>query len=330
MSRPLPRRILVTGAAGLLGRAVASRLVASPDIDVVVATDVAAIELPGALTVQRDIRHGLGDLMAKHRIDAVIHHAFVIQESRRPEHARAVNVDATARLAADARACDVGAVVYPSSTTTYGAWPGGDPHTEEEPVRPLPGFTYSAHKAEVEAMLRRATASGGPDAVILRACIVLAPGAANFITASLALPLMPVVAGADPPMQFLHLDDYIAAVELALRAGRPGTWNVAGRGTLRWRELIDLAGSRAIPLPATVMRRLVDITWKLRLQSRSDSSGLALTQHPWLASTDRITRELGWLPRFSSRRAAESWAAGLRRSSRGRRCSRPTGEGPPH
>lgn len=323
-----PRRVLVTGAAGLLGNAVGRRLVAAPDVELVVATDLAPVEVPGAIDVRRDIRESFCDVMRAHDIDTIVHHAFVIQQSRQPAHARAVNVDATARLIADARAAGVGGIVYPSSTTTYGAWPGSGFHTEDEPLQPLPGFAYSAHKAEVETLLRDAEADGGPKAAILRACIVLAPGAANFITASLALPVMPVCAGVDPPMQFVHVDDYVAAVELVLRAGRSGTWNVAGGGTVSWRELIDLSGSRPLPLPERVLRWLVDLTWNLRVQGRSDSSGLLLTQHPWLASTERITRELGWRPQYSSRQAAQVWANGLRGASSRRRHRRPTGERP--
>ena len=183
---------------------------------------------------------------------------------------------------------------------------------------------------EVEAMLRGAERSGGPKAAVLRACIALAPGAVNFITASLALPVMPVCAGADPPMQFLHVADYVAAVDAVLGSGRSGTWNVAGDGTVSWRALIELAGSRPLPLPEGVLRRLVDVTWRLHLQGRSDSSGLPLSRHPWLASTERIRRELGWSPQFSSLEAVESWADGLRRGTTRRRCRRrPSGERPP-
>ncbi len=328
MSSAPVRRVLVTGAAGLLGGAVARRLVQAPGVDVV-ATDVVAVDIPGAVLVARDIRDGLGDVLLTQGIDTIVHHAFVIQQSHRPAAAHEVNVDATARLVDDARAAGVATVVYPSSTTTYGAWPGTGFHTEDEPLRPLPGFAYSAHKAEVETLLGDAARSGGPAAAVLRACIVLAPRAVNFITASLALPVMPVCAGADPPMQFVHLDDYVAAVEAVLVAARPGTWNVAGSGTVSWRALIEIAGSRPLPVPEGVLRRLVDVTWSLHLQDRSDSSGLPLTRYPWLASTERITRELGWSPRFTSLQAVESWAGGLDRPSPRRRRRRAAGEGPP-
>lgn len=313
MSDTAARRILVTGAAGFLGAAVAGHLAARDDVDLVVGVDVDGRRIPdenGVVGLHRDVRLGIGDLLEHHGIDAVVHHAFVIGQARDRRWAHEVNVDATERLAADANAAGTARVVYPSSTTIYGAWAGAGAHSEDEEPRPIPGFMYSEHKVVAERKLRAAASHPHPAVMILRGCIVLAPGAHNFITSSLALPVVPVVAGADPPMQLLHISDYVAAVDAALRAGASGTWNVAGRGTVTWRELVGLAGGRIVPVPGVMLRRLVDVSWRLRLQNRSDSTGLALSRYPWLASTEKIHRDLGWEPRYSSREAAEAWARG--------------------
>ncbi len=304
-----PRRILVTGAAGFLGAAVVRHVASLRDVDLVVGIDRIDPLEPGGEWVRRDVRDGVGDLLERYGIEAVVHHAFLVQPTRDDRAAREVNVDATARLASEAAAAGVGRIVYPSSTTTYGAHPRAGFHTEDGPQRPPPGFAYSEHKVEAEQILRSAARDGGPDVVILRSCVVLGPGADNFITSSLSLPIMPVVAGADPAMQFLHIDDYVTAVEAALSAPHPGTWNVAGSGTVSFRELAHLAGSRVVSVPEPILRRLVDITWRMRLQSRSDASGLVLARYPWLASIERIERDLGWVPRHSSRAAVEAWAA---------------------
>ena len=85
-------------------------------------------------------------------------------------------------------------------------------------------------------------------------------------------------------------------------------FNIAGRGTVSWRELVRLAGARAIPAPAPVLKAVTDLTWKLGLQQRSPSAGLAFIQYPWVVSTQKIESELGWNPERSSRQAVESWA----------------------
>ena len=66
-------------------------------------------------------------------------------------------------------------------------------------------------------------------ACILRGCVTMAAGAENFITQAFARRVLPVPAGADPEMQFLHLDDYTAIVETALTRRANGIFNIAGQ-----------------------------------------------------------------------------------------------------
>jgi UDP-glucose 4-epimerase len=304
------RRVLVTGAAGFLGGAVADALLTKPGVELVVGTDVRAMaDRPGPwVAVERDIAAGVGDVLAEHDIDAVVHHAFEIRPPRDPAAAAEANVIATARLVEEAAAAGVSRIVYPSSTTVYGARAGSEPHTEDEPPRPMPGFTYSEQKVEAEEALTAGERAGGLSVVILRACVVAGPGAVGFILESLSLRVLPLVAGADPGMQFLHIDDYTAAIEAALATHRPGIYNLAGHGTVRPREMAAVLGSRVVSLPGTVLRGVIRWTWRLRLQGRSPEAGLAFITHPWTASIEKAEWELGWMPRHSSRDAIAAWA----------------------
>ena len=306
------RRILVTGAAGFLGGSVVARLAARPEVEQVIAVDVDPAEPPiaGVVAVRRDVTEGVGDLLREHAVDAVLHHAYVIRPPRDPAAARDVNVRATERLAEEAAAAGVARIVYPSSTTVYGAWPGAGLHREDEAPRPIPGFVYSEHKVEAEQVLRAAESAGGASVSILRSCVVAGRGARGFIFDSLSLPVLPVVAGRDPEMQFLHIDDYVDAALVALHAPTSGTYNIAGIGTVRIREMAAIIGSRVLPVPGSVLRSTIAWSWRLRWQHRSPPSGLELITHPWLASTEAIERELGWRPQRTSEEAIRAWAAG--------------------
>jgi UDP-glucose 4-epimerase len=303
------RRILVTGAAGFMGSRVARWLAARPDVGEVIAVDVAAGPPAGdgVRAVRRDVADGLADLLEG--VDAVVHHAFVLRPPRDLQAAARVNVTATARLAEDAATAGVRRIVYPSSTTVYGAWPGTGLHTEDEAPRPVPGFTYSEHKVAAERLLLDAAARGGPGVVVLRGCVVTGPGSDNFILSSLALPVFPVPRGANPDMQFLHVDDYVAAVGAALETPATGIYNVAGAGTISLRTLAAMLGTRVTVVPEGVLRRVVEWSWRLRLQNRSPAPGLAFISHPWLGSIDRIGAEMGWRPDRTSREAVAAWAA---------------------
>ncbi len=309
------RRVLITGSAGFLGEATLDRLTASDDSAFVVGADTAQTKGPEGdtrrfVSVTRDITQPLDDLLADYSIDIVVHLAFVLQSQRNPEESHRINVDATRQLLDACSKSDVKQFIYLSSATVYGAHPGNDrPFLEDDKVNPVSGFTYSEHKVEAESLvLDFAEANPQCNVSILRGCVVMGPDARNFITESLGLKFLPVPAGANPDMQFMHVDDYCSAVESVLSQNAQGIFNIAGGGTVSWREMVSIAGGKAIPAPAFVIKGLTDLTWKTGLQKRSSSAGLAFIRYPWLVSTEKITTELGWEPERSSREAVESWA----------------------
>jgi UDP-glucose 4-epimerase len=317
-----PARIAITGSAGFLGEATLECLTRLPSTEVVAAIDLKPTQgLPGEtrrfISAVRDLREPIDDLLADLHIDAVVHLAFVMRPPRNESRAREVNVDATARLLQSCVAGGVKQFIYLSSTTVYGAHPTYErPYFEYEPVNPVRGFSYSEHKVEAENLVLR-TMDENLDfaACVLRGCVVMAPGADNFIADSLGMRFLPAPIGANPEMQFLHIDDYTSAVETALGRHARGIYNIAGSGTIRWREMVKAAGGTVIPAPAPLLGALTGLTWQLGLQHRSPACGLNFIRYPWLASTEKIEKEMKWKPRYSSREALESWTSERRGDS---------------
>jgi UDP-glucose 4-epimerase len=310
----------VTGAAGFLGLATTSALARQTGTEHVVALDVRPCEFEGptmpAVSARRDIRAPLGGLLREFDVEAVIHLAYMLQAGRNAAAARAVNVDGTARLLEACTEAGVRQIIYLSSTTVYGAHAAYTrPFVETDPVRPVRGFSYSEQKVEAERLVE-AYAASHPEArvCILRGCVIMAPGADNFISRALGRRTLPAPAGADPEMQFLHVDDYLSALRAAVRTGARGTYNIAGQGAVRWREVAAMTGARLVPVPSALLAAAVDSTWRLRLQSESGANGLNFIRFPWLASTEKIRAELGWSPAHTSREAVESWARERRKT----------------
>lgn len=314
----LPKRIAVTGAAGFLGAATVRRLAALPGVELVAAIDnqpsvVAGGTMP-VVSVIRDVRDPLDGTFRDYEIGAVVHLAYMLRTSRDRPAAWSVNVGATGSLLEACAAAGVRQVVYLSSTTVYGAHGTFTrPYRETDPANPVKGFQYSEHKAEAESLLLR-HAAGHPETAIaiLRGCVVMAPGADNFIARSLGRRTLPVPAGADPEMQFLHMDDCVSAVEAALTRRARGVYNIAGDGTVRWREMVRMTGGRLLPVPVPLLAGVVGLAWRLRLQDQSPACGINFIRHPWLADTEKIKTELGWRPLKSSRDALQSWVDGRR------------------
>ena len=251
----LPARIAVTGSAGYLGRATVAALCNKPEVELVAGIDIAPTELRPRQTrrlisITHDIRTSLLDVLLDLDIEAVVHLAFLLRPARDESLAADININATGRLLEDCEAAGVGQFIYLSSTTVYGAGPERNrPAVEDDPVNPVRGFQYSEHKAAAERLiLDHSRRNPNMRACILRGCVTMAAGAENFITQAFARRVLPVPAGADPEMQFLHLDDYAAIVERALTRRANGIFNIAGEGTLRWRDLVRTAGAMALPL----------------------------------------------------------------------------------
>lgn len=257
-------RILVTGAAGLLGRAVASALQAAGH-------DVSALDRvrSGQATTAREtpaIAWTVGDLLdpdtlrqAVRSQDAVFHAAAILAPAseRNPERSKAVNVEGTRRLlgALGAEAARRGTakgpwpaarpgLLYPSSVAIYGPGdPEGPPRGPEDPIRP--SDHYTRQKAEAEGLVR----TSGLPWIILRVGVVLHPG--QIVTDPEILRWMFEVRP-ENRLEILHPSDAGRAVVHAL--GEPLAWQRVlplGGGPscqIRQRDLL-LAAFEALGLP---------------------------------------------------------------------------------
>ena len=310
------RRVLITGSAGFLGEATLDQLTAGDSSPLAVCVDTRPTSGPAGetrrfISVVRDVTEPLDDILVDNEIDTVVHLAFLLQSQRDPAQARRVNVEATEQLLRSCAKANISQFIYLSSSTVYGAHPDNTrPFTEDDPVNPVKGFTYSEHKVEAEQMVLRFGEENPDCAVsIMRGCVVMGPGTRNFITDSLGLRFLPVPAGFDPEMQFLHIDDYKTAVQAVFTQRSRGIFNIAGSGTISWRGLVRMSGATSLPAPVSVLRAATDLTWKIGLQNRANSAGLAFIQYPWTVSIDKMESELGWAPKRTSEDAVRAWAS---------------------
>lgn len=304
------KTVAVTGAAGFIGSKLVERLAQSDHVDSVIALDCLPLEIscPKVTAFKRDIRESTADILREYRVDAVFHLAFLLRPGHDRKEAHRVNVGGTTQVIRDCRAAGVEHLVYLSSTTVYGARCGTEqPYTEESPVRPVPGFQYAEDKAAAELGLRTFAMNNPSSRVtILRGCTVMAPRCENFVTDVFFRLASVRVLGADPQMQFIHLDDLLDAFLLCLLKPVSGVFNITGEGTVAYSEIASIAGRRAIAFPAPLLAFLTWVTWMLRLQSDSPACGIEYARWPWVASNEKLTRETGFRPEHTSREALMS------------------------
>lgn len=302
-------RLLVTGAAGYLGEALAR-------CGVERGAGILGMDIrppgrgwPSAAAFEH---HDITDPALVERVrefspDVVVHLAWIFDPIHDRERQRRVDLEGTQNVFRAAAEAGVRRIVYPSSTTCYGIRPGRTgPFSEDESPRANPGYPYGHFKAKVEEWLPRfRDRFPGTEMVVLRACIIIGPRIDNIVKRLTELPFMPRVAGHDPPLQFLHEADAEELLWWAATDAPPGTYNAAGHGLVSYSRICRAAGRLAVPLPAWLLVPLTALGWQLRLLPFPPGL-LDYIRYPWVADTTGL-RQAGFEPRFSTREALQSY-----------------------
>jgi len=289
-------RIVVTGVAGSVGSRVAARLVKDPSLAVV------GIDRVGQKT-EGLAGHHLGDLRAVDLdeifdgADTVVHLASAYG---RNEFVDASRHDTRAvRLALDAAArAGIKQFVLLSSAMVYGARAENPlPLTESAAVAPNP-MAFAENKATIERLGNEWQKATGGKLTVLRPSTAVASGGSSWVAKSMQL-AAGLGSDSDPPLQFLHLDDLAAAVEVLVRQQQAGVYNVAPDGWVRAEEVRSLSGrAPRLPIPSGLADEIVRFSWSRGIVATPPGIMQYATE-PWVVSNDRI-RELGWEPAWSN------------------------------
>jgi nucleoside-diphosphate-sugar epimerase len=195
-------------------------------------------------------------------------------------------------------------LVLVSSAMVYGAWANNPvPLTEDAALRPDVEFAYARQLGAVEQLVddwRRAVP--GRAVAVLRPVITMAADGTSGIANALAAGMGQRMGEADPPAQFLHLDDLANAVVLAVGRRLDGVYNVAPDGWIPGERVRALAGAvPRVKLPERVSEVVGNLRW--RFQRGPIPPGLrSYTRSPWLVANDRLKAE-GWQPSVTNEQA---------------------------
>ena len=326
------RRVLVTGADGFLGRgllaALAPRL-SQGRLDGLVALDVREVppgrRLPGVAYLVQDVRDaGVGQALADHAVDTVVHLASIVTPGRDSNRAfeHSVDVGGTRNVLEACVAHGVGHIVVSSSGAAYGyhadnpAW-----IDERQPLRGNPVFAYADHKRQVEELLADWRARHPALAqTVLRIGTILGERVDNQITALFEKERLIAIRGSASPFVFVWDEDVTGAIAHALEgAAPPGCYNLAGDGALPIREIAARLGKRTVEFRAGVLKALLAAGSALGL-SRYGPEQLDFLRYRPVLSNAALKERFGYRPRKTSAEAFEAFVAA--RTAQGRPVAR--------
>jgi UDP-glucose 4-epimerase len=301
-------RILITGGAGMVGRALACAL---PSENLVV-TDLGDTGLPGHLRFRRmDVTGEDPDkVIGQERPDVVVHLASIVTppQGMTREQAFAVDVTGTRNVLDACAAHGVKRLVVTSSGAAYGYHADNPvPLTEDAPCRGNPEFAYADHKRQVEEMLAIAReTTPALEQVVLRVGTVLGAGVDNQITALFRRKRLLSIRGSDSPFVFIWTQDLARIVKHAATDGPAGIFNVAGDGWLSIDDLAQAMGKPVLRLPAWGVKAALAVLHPLGLSQYGPEQVRFLQYRPVLAN-DRLKQVFGYTPELTSAEVFDLW-----------------------
>ncbi len=315
----MTERILITGATGFLGSAVARmfagagyrlRLLvreASPreNLSEELGAEIAVGDLAGPEGLESALEgcDGLVHVAADYRL-------FVPD----PGPMYRANVEGTASLMRAARAAGVRRIVYTSSVAVLGHRADGSPADETTPSRleDMVGH-YKRSKFLAEAEVRRQVAEDGLPAVVVNPSAPVGPrdirptptGRMVYDAARGRMP-----AYLDTGLNIVHVDDAAAGHLAAYRNGRVGERYILGGDNLALRDILERIATlmrRPGPRIRLVPGPLMPLAWLAETLARATGTRpfftrdeLNMARHPMYYSSQKAERELGYVHRSST------------------------------
>jgi nucleoside-diphosphate-sugar epimerase len=307
------RVIVVTGASGFLGGAVARAFATrgeSVRALVRATSDTRGLRSAGIAPAIGDVVSGAGLDAAFDGATVVVHAAGMLGRAgaEDAEYER-VHVDGTLNVLRAARTRGVARVVYVSSPGLLGPIARDAPAADED-TPPNPTNPYERSKAAAEVAVLEDAARNGPLAIVVRPEFVYGPGDHHVLRLVRAIQKRRFfyIGRGDSLCHPTYVDDAVAGLVAAADRGRPGrTYHVAGPRPLSIRELAETYARACdvsppfVRLPKAPLRLALSVLEPLAARAHVTlplgTSAIDFFTFDRHFSTERARNELGFEPK---------------------------------
>lgn len=300
----------ITGACTYLGTELIRRLEEDPRYTRILVLDVRN-PVPSARKVafynvdltQPTVDDELATLLEREKVDTVVHGAFLSHPTHATEWAHELEDVGTMHVLNACAEVAPARLVMVSTTLVYGAHPRNPNFlTESAELRGHRESRFINDKVRAEKqVLRFARENPGTRTAILRFAPVLGPTVSNMYTRFFARPVLPVMMGHNPLMQFVHQQDAAWALKLAVDSDVEGPFNIVGKGVLPYTTVLAMMGRLPLPMPYLVARGLSRALWATQVLD-SPPSFVDFLLYLCVADGTRARRELGFTARIGIKR----------------------------
>jgi nucleoside-diphosphate-sugar epimerase len=296
--------VAITGAAHGLGLALTARLAESDLVGRVVAIDGSRGDVNGVTWRIVDVRDPvLAGRLAD--VDVIVHTDIDTSPDTAARARRAYNVRGVQTVLTAAAAGGVSRVVLVTSAMVYGAGPANPvPLPEDAPLSPEADDSVVGDLLEIEHLAERAPRSHqGLEVSVARPAALVGDRVDTLVTRHFEAPRLLAVKGCTARWQFCHVDDLVAALELAAAGRVTGAFAVGCDGWLEQDELEQLAGLRRIELPPGLTFATAQRLHRAGI-TPAPVADLRYVVYPWVVDCKAL-HEAGWRPHYDNAHALQ-------------------------
>ena len=269
-----PKTVLVTGAAGYLGKHLIHALASDhKGIKNIIAADIMEpspeTREKGITYLKADVRSlEIGRIIKTHSVDTIVHLATIVTPPKGGSQDLAYSVDVIGTQNV-LNACienRVKKIIVTSSGAAYGYYADNAPLlTEDDPIRGNREFPYAYHKRLVEEMLAEYRAEYPQlKQIVFRPGTILGENVSNQITNLFEKKIVLGIKGADSPFVFIWDQDVVNCIKKGISEDMEGIYNLAGDGTLTMKQIARILEKRYVEVSDTLLEKLFGLFQKIR------------------------------------------------------------------
>lgn len=276
------------------------RLAARDDLGGLLGIDTVPARVDGVIWHAMDVRDAQ---LARRLMGAatVVHLATSYDVTLPASTRRLLNVSGTQHVLVAAREAGARRVVLCTSSEVYGVRPDNPvPLADGAPLLGEPDEGTLAQDHALIEQLAQDARRRDFDVTVLRPAALVGLTAAydGQVLRQLAAPRLLAVRGVEPLWQLCHVEDLLAALELAALGEVAGSAAVACEGAMKQSVVEDISGRRRMEVPAAVAFSTAE---RLRKAGVTDSSPRELDHllGPLVMECD-VLRAAGWKPTWTN------------------------------
>jgi len=296
---PRRERVLVTGAAGGLGRLVCRML--HRDYEVIAVDRRPFPDRPKDVNHLRvDVRRKSAQKEIRKQKPDVIVHLGVMHNPHKAGGAFHFNLEGTTQLLRLAEKIDVRKFVFLSTANLYGPSATSSGFMTEEAPLLAGGRSPEIRDLISLDMMVQSFFWKRPETetVILRPVHIIGPHLRNAPTTYLRKDNVPTLMGFDPMIQLIHESDVVRSIAAAVKKPARGVYNITGDSAAPLSRIVMARRKNQVPLPGPVFKSFVKRAFKVRLTNFPPSEIVHL-KYSCLVDGSRAEKELGFHAKVS-------------------------------